>query len=127
MKTKKIVLLPIIAVLIALIAGCPQPTEEKVGVLLLSWPINAGFCPEVSWNIQQETFIGDVTEYEGQPCKFGHVGDFPQEVHLGWMPWMLWNEVPGWEYAYDSSGIYQWIKLEDIMKASILITLSHSR
>jgi hypothetical protein len=110
MKTKKIFLLPIIAVLVTFIAACPQPIEEKVGVLLLSWPINAGFCPEVSWNIQQETFIGDVTEYEGQECKFGHVGEFPQEMHIGWMPWMLWNEEPGWEYAYDSSGIYQWIE-----------------
>ena len=110
MKTHKKYFLPIIAVLVILIAACPKPVAEKVAVLLLSWPIHAGYCPDVAWNIQQETFIGDVTEEEGQDCKFGHVGEFPQEMHIGWMPWMLWNEVPGWEYAYDSSGIYQWIE-----------------
>jgi len=110
MKTHKKYFLPIIAVLVTLIAACPKPVAEKVAVLLLSWGAPAGYCPDYAWNSHQTARIGDVTEYEGQPCKFGHVGEFPYEIHIGMLPWQICFEEPGYELFYDRTGIYKWVE-----------------
>ena len=81
--------------------------EEKVAVLITDWGMPAGYNFEYAWRSHDAARVGDLTEYEGQPCKIGHVGAFPYEAHMGLVPWGLANEVPGFEIFYDSSGIYE--------------------
>ena len=49
---------------------------------------------------------GDLTEFEGQDCKFGHVGELPYMAHINLIPWSICFETPGRELLYDNSGIY---------------------
>jgi hypothetical protein len=83
------------------------PLEEKVAVLITDWGMPAGYNFEYAWRAHDAARVGDLTEYEGQPCKIGHVGEFPYEAHMGLVPWGLANEVPGFEIFFDSSGIYR--------------------
>lgn len=81
--------------------------EEKVAVLITDWGMPAGYNFEYAWRSHDAARVGDRTEYVGQPCKIGHVGEFPYEAHMGLVPWGLATLVPGLELAFDSSGIYQ--------------------
>jgi hypothetical protein len=87
----------------------PKSNEEKVAVLITGWGPSAGYNFEYAWNSHYWCRVGDKTEYEGQPCKIGHVGEFPYQLHLGLVPWALHTETEGWERSYDNSGIYKLI------------------
>jgi hypothetical protein len=65
------------------------PVKDKVAVLILSWGAPAGACLDYAWQSHQTCRIGDRTLYPGQPCKFGHVGEFPYQIHIGILPWAL--------------------------------------
>ena len=80
--------------------------NEKVAVLITGWGPSAGYNFEYAWNSHRWCRVGDKTEYVGQPCKIGHVGDFPYQLHLGLVPWALHTETEGWEASYDNNGIY---------------------
>jgi hypothetical protein len=81
--------------------------EDKVAVLITSWCSPRGFDFDYAWRSHSQCRVGDRTEYEGQPCKIGHVGEFPYQTHLGLIPWFLAWETPGFELIFDNSGIYQ--------------------
>lgn len=81
--------------------------EEKVAVLITDWGMPAGYNLEYAWRSHDAARVGDRTEYVGQPCKIGHVGEFPYEAHMGLVPWGLAFEEPGRELGFDSSGIYE--------------------
>jgi hypothetical protein len=120
MKTKKVYVLFIISafLLFANLANA-IPVQDKVAVLITSWGAPAGFNYEYAWDSHSWCRIGDRTMYPGQPCKDGHVGDFPYQSHLGFLPWGLTCSWPGSELIYDNSGIY---KLED----GVYIPMDHS-
>jgi hypothetical protein len=86
----------------------PTPVEEKVGVLITGWGMPSGYSFEYSWNSSQFARCGDLTEYEGQPCKIGHVGDFPYQSHFNMIPFAICFEQPEPARAllWDSVGIY---------------------
>jgi len=83
------------------------PVKDRVAVLILSWGAPAGACLDYAWQSHQTCRIGDRTLYPGQPCKFGHVGEFPYQIHIGILPWALTCLWPGNQYVYDSSGTYK--------------------
>jgi len=85
----------------------PAANAEKVAVLITGWGTSAGYNFEYAWNSHYWCRVGDKTEYEGQPCKIGHVGEFPYQLHLGLVPYALHTETAGWERSYDNSGIYK--------------------
>ncbi len=85
------------------------PIKDKIAVLILSWGAPDGDCLEYAWQSHQDARIGDRTRYPGQPCKFGHMGEFPYETHIGLLPWGLTCAWPGAENIYDNSGLYQLI------------------
>jgi len=91
-------------------------TEDRVGVLINAWGMPYGFSWDYAWNSALDTRGGDLTEYPGQECKFGHVNDFPYSSHMNIMPFCLLYEVEGYEYLYDNCGIY---KLEDGIYKSV--------
>ncbi len=108
MKSKKIYIATIIVFLV-LLSGISHAVsvKDKVAVLITSWGAPAGFNFDYAWNNHRDCRIGDRTQYPGQPCKIGHVGEFPYMVHLGVLPWGLTTAWPGGEMVYDNSGIYQ--------------------
>ena len=81
-------------------------SEDKVAVLITGWCSPRGYDFEYAWRSHSMNRIGDKTEYEGQPCKTGHVGEFPYQSHIGLLPWGLVWETEGNELYYDNSGIY---------------------
>ena len=98
-------------ILIALMLFVPYTTiaqvEDKVAVLITDWGMPAGYNFEYAWRSHDAARVGDRAEYIGQPCKIGHVGEFPYEAHMGLVPWGLAFEEPGFEIFFDSSGIYE--------------------
>jgi hypothetical protein len=84
-----------------------KPVEDKVAVLITDWGTPAGFNFEYAWTSHSLCRVGDRTHYPGELCKIGHVGDFPYQTHIGILPWALTCSWPGWQLAYDNSGIYQ--------------------
>ena len=84
--------------------------KETVGVLITDWGMPTGYNFEYAWRSHDAARVGDRTEYEGQPCKIGHVGEFPYEAHMGLVPWGLAFEEPGFEQAFDTSGIYELVE-----------------
>ena len=91
------------------------PVEEKVAVLITGWGMPAGYNFHYAWTSHDNPRIGDLTEYEGQPCKIGHVGTFPFQIHVGIIPWALHHiDVPNTNCVtkfgglYDSIGIYRY-------------------
>ncbi len=93
------------------------PVDEKVAVLITGWGLPAGYVFEYAWRSHDAARIGDVTEYEGQPCKFGHVGPFPHQAHMLIIPWELSFSTPGgfpvggstlYELIFDNHGIYRY-------------------
>jgi len=101
----------LILVFIIMLFGLPgiaeAQNEDKVAVLITSWCSPRGYDFWYAWRGHSQCRVGDRTEYEDQPCKIGHVGDFPYKSHLGFIPWFLAWETPGFELIYDNSGIYQ--------------------
>ena len=82
------------------------PVEEKVAVLVTGWGMPAGYSFDYSWYSSEYARCGDKTEYEGQSCQFGHIGEFPYQAHMNIIPWSICFETPGHESLYDNSGIY---------------------
>jgi len=80
---------------------------EKVGVLITGWGMPAGYNHGYAWASPDHAQIGDKTEYEGQPCKFGHVGDFPYQSHINMIPWAITFKTDGSEDLWDYHGIYK--------------------
>ena len=118
MKTRA--LLVIVAVVIIHLLPClgsaAVPVKDKIAVLITDWGMPAGYNFEYAWNSHTGARFGDWTQYPGQPCKFGHVSEFPHQLHMGLIPWLLAASWPGGATAYDNSGIY---KLENGVYISI--------
>jgi hypothetical protein len=85
---------------------CAQETE-KIGVLITGWGMPAGYNFGYAWASPDLAQIGDRTEYEGQPCKIGHVGELPYLSHQNFIPWPILFSEPGAENFYDSYGVYK--------------------
>jgi len=107
MKLSKIYLAVLIAALLPFnTLATPTAVEDKVAVLITGWGMPAGYSLSYSWHSSEYARCGDKTEYEGQPCKFGHVGEVPYQSHMGMIPFAICFETEGWETSYDNSGIY---------------------
>jgi hypothetical protein len=107
MKLKKIYLAVLmVCVLPFNTVAKPTAVEDKVAVLITGWGMPAGYSFDYSWNSSKYARCGDKTDYEGQPCKFGHVGEFPYQAHMNIIPWAICFETPDYEFLYDNSGIY---------------------
>ena len=110
MKVIKISLILILALLLPLISMAQTPVEEKVGVLITGWGMPSGYNFTYSWHSSEYARCGDRTEYEGQPCKIGHVGGYFNDdllmAHMNLVPWGICFETEGVEFLYDSVGIY---------------------
>jgi len=109
MRAKKMYVPVILAVILFFSSSLAYGTavKDRVAVLITSWGAPAGFNFEYAWASHSWCRIGDRTQYPGQPCKEGHVGEFPYQSHLGFMPWGLTCEMPGGGLIYDNSGIYK--------------------
>jgi hypothetical protein len=85
------------------------PVEEKVGVLITGWGMPSGYSFHYSYYSSQYPRCGDLTEYEGQPCKLNHVGEFPYQSHVNIIPFSICFEQPEPERAllWDNHGIYK--------------------
>ena len=99
-------LLMIMMLLLPLPSVAQTPVGEKVGVLITGWGMPSGYSLEYSWNSSRIARCGDITEYEGQPCKIGHVGTFPYQSHFNMIPWSICYSTPPNEFLWDSTGIY---------------------
>ena len=82
------------------------PNSEKVAVLITGWGMPQGYNFHYAWTTSDYPRIGDRTEEEGDPCKIGHVGEFPYQSHVSMIPWPITFEVEGWEDFYDYHGVY---------------------
>ena len=87
MKVKKLCLL-LSVILLGPCAAMAQ-TTDKIAVLITGWGMPAGFSFGYAWTSPDKAQIGDKTEYEGQPCKFGHVGTFPYQSHINMIQWAI--------------------------------------
>lgn len=106
--------------IIAVLAPClstaeETPTQEKIGVLITGWGMPAGYNEGYAFHGSDLARIGDRTEYIGQSCKIGHVGEFPYQSHINMIPWAVTFLTEEWEEYYDYHGIY---KLENGMYVS---------
>ena len=108
MKAKKAYLLLTIMLLVPCISMAQStPVEDKIAVLITGWGMPAGFSFGYAWTSPDKAQIGDKTDYEGQPCKFGHVGTFPYQSHINMIPWAITFQTEGSELFYDYHGIYR--------------------
>jgi hypothetical protein len=115
MRYTKILLLVIATCLFTCNAKAQPPVEDRVAVLITGWGMPEGYNFHYSWTSSNYPRVGDITEYEGQPCKIGHVGEFPYELHVGIIPWALHHGNvdpcisldPSWGFFYDYTGIYR--------------------
>ncbi|MEI6127902.1 MAG: hypothetical protein WCQ99_15250, partial [Pseudomonadota bacterium] len=94
--------------LLPILSGAPYAANEKIAVLLTGWGMPAGYNEGYALKSSDLARTGDKTEYPGQPCKIGHVGDFPYLSHINMIPWGATFLTPGWEIYYDYSGIYKY-------------------
>ena len=108
MSSKKIFFMVCFLTFLPLTTIADTPVEEKVGVLITGWGMPSGYSFEYSWNSSQYARCGDITEYEGQPCKIGHVGEFPYQSHFNMIPFAICFEQPepARKLLWDSLGIY---------------------
>ena len=100
------VLLVFVATVLVLPCSTIAQNEDKVAVLITSWGMPAGYSFDYSSHSSEYARCGDKTEYEEQPCKIGHVGEFPYQAHFNIIPWAICFETPDYEHLYDNSGIY---------------------
>ncbi len=109
MKTRTVFV--IITVLITYLfpsqGNAATAVKDKIAVLITDWGMPSGYNFEYAWNSHTMARFGDWTQYPGQPCKFGHVGEFPHQLHMGLMPWLFAASWPGSATVYDNSGIYR--------------------
>ncbi len=96
--------------------SCDSDNKEdgKVAVLITGWGMPQGYNFHYAWTTSDYPRMGDRTEEEGDPCKIGHVGEFPYASHIGMIPWPITYETEGWEEFYDSQSIY-WYDEENDM------------
>ena len=114
-KKARILFLAAALMLLGTASGFAAAASDTIGVLITEWGTPARYIFEYSWDNNYWCRVGDLTEYEGQPCKINHVGKFVEvdgmpysmESHLGLMPWSLNHKYPGFEFTYDRSGIYK--------------------
>ena len=59
---------------------------EKIGVVITGWGMPAGYNFGYAWASPDLAQTGDRTEYEGQPCKIGHVEECPYLSHQNFIP-----------------------------------------
>ena len=103
MKAIKIYMLLTIMLLVPCISMAQStPVKDKVAVLITSWGMPAGYNFGYAWASPDLAQIGDKTESEGQPCKIGHVGEFPYQSHVNFIPWSILFKTAGNENFYDS-------------------------
>ena len=109
MKLRNMCLAVLIACLFPLHAAAqPTAVEDKVAVLITGWCMSAGYSYDYAWTTSDYPRIGDRTEYEGQPCKIGHPGEFPYQSHINMIPWAITYLTEGNEAIFDSYGIYSY-------------------
>ena len=110
MKKIMVISLFIITMFFPLSGRAQTPVGEKVGVLITGWGMPSGYNFNYSWYSSDYARCGDLTEFEGQPCKIGHVGGYLNSVlymaHMNLIPWGICFETPGVEFLYDSIGVY---------------------
>lgn len=83
------------------------PVKERVAVLITDWGMPQGYNFEYAWNSHKYCRVGDRTHYPGEPCKIGHVGPMPAQVHIGILPVGITWPYPGNYKSFDNSGIYK--------------------
>lgn len=98
--------------------GHAVAAEDRVAVLITGWGMPFGYNFEYAFHSHDYSRIGDMTEYEGQPCKIGHVGEFPYQSHLNFIPLGVLHEIEGAEWVYDSYGLYQYDSKNDLYTSS---------
>jgi hypothetical protein len=84
------------------------PVVDKVGVLITGWGMPAGYNFGYAWASPDLAQIGDKTEFDGQPCKIGHVGVFPYQSHVNFIPWAILFYSPDTPDLYDYYGVYKY-------------------
>jgi hypothetical protein len=105
--TRIILICTIMFLLPCMVSAQLTPTKDKVAVMITDWGMPAGYNFEYAYHSHDYSRIGDLTLYPGQPCKIGHVGEFPHEMHMGLVPWVLTASYPGTDALFDSYGIYK--------------------
>lgn len=102
---------------ICLFAGnaiAQPPVEDRVAVLITGWCMPAGYNFDYAWTTSDYPRIGDKNEFEGQPCKIGHLGEFPYQSHISMIPWAITFLTPGYELYFDYHGIYTYNETLDV-------------
>ena len=91
MRAKKIYAPVILAVILFFSSSLAYgaAVKDRVAVLITSWGAPAGFNFEYAWDSHAWCRVGDRTQYPGQPCKEGHVGEFPSSFTSDFYPWVL--------------------------------------
>ncbi|MCX5904935.1 MAG: hypothetical protein NTV89_16020 [Proteobacteria bacterium] len=108
MKANKLYLLLTIMLLVPCVSMAQStPVKDKVAVLITGWGMPAGYNFGYAWTSPDLAQVGDKTEYEGQPCKIGHVGEFPYQSHMNFIPWSILFKTAGNEQFYDYYGVYK--------------------
>jgi hypothetical protein len=86
-----------------------QPLDDQVGVLITGWGMPSGYSFNYSYYGSVYPRCGDLTEFEDQPCKFNHVGEFPYQAHINIIPFAICFEQPepNRKVVWDNHGIYK--------------------
>ena len=104
-------ILTVLSVLLSCsISLAATPIQDKVGVLITGWGMPAGYNFGYAWASPELAQIGDKTDVAGDPCKIGHVGTFPYQSHVNFIPWAILFHVsndPTWSPYFDYYGIYK--------------------
>ena len=97
-----------------------QPTsiDDKIAMLITGWGMSSNYNFEYAWRSHDYPRIGDRTEYEGQPCKIGHIGEFPYESHINFIPFSILFEMEGRELLFDSYGVYEYDSVNNLYVSS---------
>lgn len=94
-------------VLFTLLAGRAHAADDTIAVLITGWGMPVGYNFDYAWTTSDYPRIGDKTDYEGQPCKIGHMGIFPYASHINMIPWAITYKTEGMEVYFDYHGIYK--------------------
>ena len=109
-KSKMYLVFAIIILCLPCSVFAQTPVSEKVGVLITGWGMPAGYNFGYAWASPDLAQIGDKTDVAGDPCKIGHVGTFPYQSHVNFIPWAILFHVstdPTWSPFFDYYGIYK--------------------
>ena len=88
-KSKMYLVFAIIILCLPCSVFAQTPVSEKVGVLITGWGMPAGYNFGYAWASPDLAQIGDKTDVAGDPCKIGHVGTFPYQSHVNFIPWAI--------------------------------------